>query len=666
MSTPKIKVYRLDKGYNQDSDNDIQPKTNDEILPFFEKPVKSTDSYFLTGVKEICELSNNFINSTPQETTAISVIDNVSEEVDCSDWIKNGFFKPRVGYIKDTVETGRVWLELAPYDQREFEIIENINKVNEGTIIEKPYYSKEDLLYCDPLIFFDTAKPCYNLVYNEDQTRVKFELDADAIKEVYGTTPTEEFVIQYYVPLTSSNDVYLKNYPIYNGKNYFYKPYFYQGFSENLTIDTNTESSGFRNSNKIICYDWIFKGLGQPIISFNGELIDKELYEFIYEFDQTLSEENRRTVYVKFSEDFITENKEIIDGNADSVKLWYTKPQNLLEEGIDYNLNYENGLISFLDGKKIENLITCFYKKVQMSNLFISENVNWSFGHLRENPDIFFGEQDYPGDESQDTDDGTPMYAGLKPTYLDSGYQIDYMRGSVTFLDGEKSIYRSTASSREERDTTSPETFVRANYSYYPEIRSLYRQKLEQISNTDGFSYKAVNDKKYPESIGKRWIQKNDEYQPIFFELWTDKVNVSSQYLTTAPNYDMPGKKEIISILSTNTQEQINDKLTFILPFNESKFIMFSDFTEPINCTITINSNDSSISETFNLTSIIEDDNEKFFIDGTELIKGIDEKNIIEFGTKVKMKIVYLNTDFYSDSGNLKVSSFQIISINQA
>ena len=52
MSTPKIKVYRLDKGYNKDADNDIQTKVNSELLPFIQKKSKPTDAYYLTGISE--------------------------------------------------------------------------------------------------------------------------------------------------------------------------------------------------------------------------------------------------------------------------------------------------------------------------------------------------------------------------------------------------------------------------------------------------------------------------------------------------------------------------------------------------------------------------------------------------------------------------------------
>jgi hypothetical protein len=50
MATPKLKVYKLDKGYTSDNDNDIQTIVNDELYPIVDKSILPEDAYYLQGV----------------------------------------------------------------------------------------------------------------------------------------------------------------------------------------------------------------------------------------------------------------------------------------------------------------------------------------------------------------------------------------------------------------------------------------------------------------------------------------------------------------------------------------------------------------------------------------------------------------------------------------
>ena len=50
MSIPKLKVYRLDEGYSESNDNDIQSQAGDELLPVVEKNLNLGDVEEMTGV----------------------------------------------------------------------------------------------------------------------------------------------------------------------------------------------------------------------------------------------------------------------------------------------------------------------------------------------------------------------------------------------------------------------------------------------------------------------------------------------------------------------------------------------------------------------------------------------------------------------------------------
>lgn len=642
MSTPKIKVYRLDKGYNQDADNDIQTKVNSEVLPFIEKKSKPTDAYYLTAVSDQkIQWNGEKINLTPKIIDA-PVVGTTSGKIDCSGWVKKGYFRPKVGYVKIENEQD-VFYELASSKKNEEELLKDIEKVNSGTILEKSYFTQESFIYAHPFVFTDLEDACYEITIEETIKKyyLSFVVNEEKIADIFGTLPVTpaELKIKYYVKDDSSTSLYLENYPIYNHSNYFYNPQIFAPikYPYPLSIEKDEENLLYRNSQEIVCNDtWIYYGNGSPIVTYDNSILEKKDYELIYSFNNSI-----RKVIVKISEEYLENHQSGV------YSLFYNTDSTLISE---YEIDSNTGKITF--DTVPENFFVYYYQKVQRATTFVSENVNWSFGHLRENPDVFFGEKDYPGDEKEDTETGTPLYSGMKPSFIKDGFQIDYMRGSISFTDGYKAIYKSEAENLQYRDTTFPETFVRANYSYYPEVFGVFRQKMEMVSDVDGYTYKPVYDLRYPNSIGKRWIMKNDNYQPMFFENWTDKVNVCSQYLTIAPNYDKLNKKSVIEILSTNTSDQINSKLSFILPLIESKFIVFTGFDKDINATISF-INDGNELENFALKS----ENNVFYINGLEL----KQNEITNIESIIKMKFIYLSSYTNSETG-IKTISFELVS----
>lgn len=650
MSTPKIKVYRLDKGYNQDADNDIQTKVNSEVLPFIEKKSKPTDAYYLTAVSDQkIQWNGEKINLTPKIIDA-PVVGTTSGKIDCSGWVKKGYFRPKVGYVKIENEQD-VFYELASSKKNEEELLKDIEKVNKGEISKKPYFTQESFIYAHPFVFTDLEDACYEITIEEtieetiEKYYLSFVVNEEKIIDEFGAMPVDltELKIKYYEKDNSSISLYLENYPVYNHSNYFYNPQIFAPQKISLSINT-TKGELYRNSQEIECDDtWIYYGNGSPIVTCDKYILEKKDYELIYSFNN-----NTRTLRVKISEEYLTNHQSgyYLHYNTDS-----NTESTLISE---YEIDSNTGKITF--DAMPENFFVYYYQKVQRATTFVSENVNWSFGHLRENPDVFFGEKDYPGDEKEDAETGTPLYSGMKPSFIKEGFQIDYMRGSISFTDGYKSIYKSEVKEAENlqyRDTTSPETFVRANYSYYPEVFGVFRQKMEMVSDVDGYTYKPVYDLRYPNSIGKRWIMKNDNYQPMFFENWTDKVNVCSQYLTTAPNYDKLNKKSVIEI-SDSDLENNTDKLTFILPLIESQFIVFKTIEDEINPTINVND------ETFDLKIMKQEDGSFYVGVNEEELQQGEVANIS--ATKTKIEIVYLYSS-QSNETKKKTFSFQIVSI---
>ena len=303
------------------------------------------------------------------------------------------------------------------------------------------------------------------------------------------------------------------------------------------------------------------------------------------------------------------------------------------------------------------NLFVYFSKKVQQTSVYISENVNWSLGHLRENPDVFFGEKDYAGDESQDTGSGTPTDSGLKPNYIKNGYNIHYMKGNVTFTDGVKTVYKTTSSDRDLRDVNTVETFVRANYSYYPLIGGTFRREMELIDSSDGYLYKASSvDNRIGQANSKRWITKNDQQQLQYFENFTDMVNVCSQYISTAPNYENLKSKRVILIYDTDTSNRVLEKLTFNIPFVRSEFFATRNI-EQLYTQITVNNDKGDLVEIF--TFEINEGIVK--VNNTEL----KEENITNInGENITMQILFVESEINKDTG-ISQNSFQIVSIKE-
>ncbi|MGQ4893429.1 MAG: hypothetical protein ACP6IQ_02250 [Candidatus Njordarchaeia archaeon] len=170
-----------------------------------------------------------------------------------------------------------------------------------------------------------------------------------------------------------------------------------------------------------------------------------------------------------------------------------------------YTLVPASGLIILPSG--MSDLSMDYANEKSKTKYFIGAHENWippntdneSGGHLYMGPDIFKGEYDYPGDDTEDAQ-GNPVVQGPIPKYIEeSEYQIDYRKGLVTFTN--------------EVDSSS-ET-VKANYACVVGVRNVTNQKLDFIGiDSNGYKYKAVTDLKYPGSIGAKWVGRRSSFFP--------------------------------------------------------------------------------------------------------------------------------------------------------
>jgi hypothetical protein len=195
---------------------------------------------------------------------------------------------------------------------------------------------------------------------------------------------------------------------------------------------------------------------------------------------------------------FVTDHAPVYNGNNSSFFVTvYDNSSDVIDQN-DYIVVYPSGLVTFDSAKSYSPTIDYTYE-VTSTKYFIGQRDNWVYGHLYMSPDIFKGMYDYPGDDSEDVQ-GNPIVQGEIPQFVDnSEYQIDFRKGLVTFSDVV--------------DTSSDS--VHASFAYVVAIRNTTGQTLDFTgSDGDGYHYKAVNDKKFPKSVGSRWVGRNDSYMP--------------------------------------------------------------------------------------------------------------------------------------------------------
>ncbi|MCK9279261.1 MAG: hypothetical protein M0P71_01345 [Melioribacteraceae bacterium] len=203
---------------------------------------------------------------------------------------------------------------------------------------------------------------------------------------------------------------------------------------------------------------------------------------------------------------FVFTNKDWYDGINPSFKHYITEDDVIVDKE-DYNFIAPSGVIIFNEDNPDRGVIKSYYSYLKSeSNLFISEHENWvpqnieggSSGHLYMAPDVFVGEKDYSGDDTEDGS-GNLIIQGSIPQFVESGYQIDFRKGSIYFSE----------------EIDSVENPVRASYSHISCVENVTNQQLSLISSDGVFKYKCINDPRHPGSINSRWVNKDTIYIPI-------------------------------------------------------------------------------------------------------------------------------------------------------
>ena len=245
------------------------------------------------------------------------------------------------------------------------------------------------------------------------------------------------------------------------------------------------------------------------------------------------------------------QHKSYIKTNYQDKNLNFPDSQYLLD--VDRGLYYFRSYISSEDKyiktpfdeqfcKNNDYFFSTYYHRVQMTKLFISDFQSWVTQHLRNNPDIFYGKKDYSGDDYIDANENA-IKVGAIPQYLQGGYTISFRNGSVTFasdtqdLDYVGSVDQLNVSTNENSGKITGGV-ARANFAYYNGLQNVLDQKLQwdEKYSGGGYKYRAMNDKQYPDSIGRRWVKRQNSLQFIGASFVTQKLNDKGE-LTT---YNLP------------------------------------------------------------------------------------------------------------------------------
>ena len=221
----------------------------------------------------------------------------------------------------------------------------------------------------------------------------------------------------------------------------------------------------------------------------------------------------------------------------------------------------------------------CYYQD-SPTKLFISDYQCWVIQHMRNNPDIFYGKENYNGDDYIDANNNT-IETGAIPRYVQDDYIVQYRDGSVTF-GAQREDLNFQNGAQGGKIQTDPITGVvkggvaRANFAYYTKLQNVVQQKLDFVDDYagGGYKYQAISDKKYPDSIGRRWITRDNIAQFMSFSMITKKLN-KDNVLT---DYNLPdlqttqlqqlGRLGFQYCESKNENLQENER-TYIIKSNE-------------------------------------------------------------------------------------------------
>lgn len=186
------------------------------------------------------------------------------------------------------------------------------------------------------------------------------------------------------------------------------------------------------------------------------------------------------------------------------------------------------------------------YEKVKKTNLFVSSFPNWVKGHLNNDLDVFVGNKEYEGTTITDE-----KVDAIYPHYQDDGWFPSYEYGSIQFSQNKEEFdyfdlfnygkeflggtikfeqaHWSEVSKRNvlpnyvsnELRTLFSLYYVKVKYNvaYYDGIYTINRGVLSNYSVQNGGShYALLQDEDFLQSVGKKWLIRNDGYIKSFYQ----------------------------------------------------------------------------------------------------------------------------------------------------
>ena len=241
------------------------------------------------------------------------------------------------------------------------------------------------------------------------------------------------------------------------------------------------------------------------------------------------------------------------------IQQYYTNKNNLKFPDSQYLLDVDRGIYYFRKYDQQQNqynktvfdetfcqnndyFFSTYYHRASVTKVFVSDFQSWVTEHLRNNPDVFYGKKDYPGDDYIDANENA-IKVGEIPQFLQGGYSISFRNGSVTFASDTQDLdylggTEQTKTSTDQNTGKMTGGVARANFAYYNGLQNVIDQKLQwdKSYTGGGYKYRALTDKQYPDSIGRRWVKRQNALQFIGASFVTQKLNDSGQ-LTT---YNLP------------------------------------------------------------------------------------------------------------------------------
>lgn len=631
MGVPKIKIHKIEPGYTQEYDNDIQKATNGQLLPVQLKDVNLSSVYDLVGVtqKQLQALTpvqyygNVVIKSSDSSSSINSIVSNVytidldeksqfviinnkemlftiyaqtgtNGGIDATDATPEKLQGLYVSYYEieryiDNIESlnvdylyyfnrsinkYQVYFKLDQYSIVEIQNIwlyKGLSSISvdipsvEQNEIEFQFNISDNKVF----VFNDAINNELNLKVFGDEISSSNSSNNSGSSNVSGSSDSSQSsnsslssdFIQKQIP-NKYYDVYYSNKTV---KIKFYNQGKYQIYNDycNINIkyyqvDYNTDGDSSNSSNSsnssVVNNEYVYfttlksnlyNGTGTTEIRENNQhqqhqfgVCNKLFLENLYTFDVSVgfdfSENGGNSLKISSQNENLTLlnkgvgissiliNTEIQDKQF-QFRTFFNKDENK-EPLNDYLINPKLGLFC-INKNKIDNkiLVCSYYYESNPAKLFVSDYQNWVSQHLRLNPDVFYGKQDYSGDDQIDQN-GNTIIVGVMPSYVEKQqYIIDYRNGTVQFN-----------KSKQISDTEDKEVGkARANFSYYKGIQNVINQKLERVD--DEYVLRGVRYKvglqgftQFPDSVnvqynssslviknGKRWIQRTDSQQSM-------------------------------------------------------------------------------------------------------------------------------------------------------